>query len=510
MCKQIKGFRYSMTNPTICALMELRYVSTQIICLSVEVSLPSRRHGLVQLMIFDAGYPLEGDMAFRENAEPTTGKPNLKPRRLSLRERSCDGQQHGERLGEHPEMLVGAVSPIHPARSLAASAPGRHRANRVNVALLKRGGRPHPTHLGRWCPCPTPLDGGLRVSKPTIPRLIESEWRELAEEPEGHPLPALCISDRLQSRTIGYRQVGSSLRAADCMTTLKLGRALVIAEERQADAQAAVGSLERFINRWDDYEKTEEYDAELDSLKWRLEILFSAMIALLDVADLRIVADDFLKHAVSLRENLRRYEHSPYDPNDIGSPALFYCSRTLDVVKDLISEEAPESEQKRIILQRIIRNTPNLLFDRGIEPNNEAEVRSGIFDILKAAFPDMRREVPMPKPTKTYKMDMGSRDLAVGIEYKFATSESALKSEIGGVYEDMKGYDGDNNFRVFHSVFCCTGPFINESRVLAEYDLVSAKNWIPHVLHVIGGNLTPKPARPAKRTPKTEKLNAAS
>ena len=281
---------------------------------------------------------------------------------------------------------------------------------------------------------------------------------------------------------------------------LQLNRALAVAERRQAEAQAAMNSLEKFVGRYDNYWETMEYEAELDTLQWRMEMFFTSITLLLDVADLPIMANDFLKHAKIVRTEFKKYEHSSYEPGDIGSPSLYYCSRALETIREVAGEPLSGVEQKRDILENIIINTPNLLFDRGIEPNNEAEVRAGMFDILKAAFPDMKREVSMPKPTKTYKMDMGSSELGVGIEYKFATSEVALKAEIGEVYADMKGYAGDERYEHFHSVFCATGPFISQARILSEFALVEAKNWTPHVLHVVGGELTPRPTRRKPRT----------
>jgi hypothetical protein len=135
------------------------------------------------------------------------------------------------------------------------------------------------------------------------------------------------------------------------------------------------------------------------------------------------------------------------------------------------------------VFENILASTPKIVASGRLIPSNEAQVRNAVRKVLGFAFPDVVREVPIPKNLKTYKPDIGVRSLLAAAEYKYIDSKSEAKSALDGIYADMRGYSGSHEWRSFYAVLYLTGPFYTQKDVEAEFELVKADlSWKPLVV----------------------------
>ena len=111
---------------------------------------------------------------------------------------------------------------------------------------------------------------------------------------------------------------------------------------------------------------------------------------------------------------------------------------------------------------------------------------------LRLVFPDVIREPPIPKQTKTYHPDFGIDSIATAVEVKFADDKQKAKSAIGELYEDMKGYAA-SEFTFFIGLVYLTGAYLSQDQVNAEMKKVGTpKNWR---VYLVFGDGKPKPKR---------------
>jgi hypothetical protein len=135
------------------------------------------------------------------------------------------------------------------------------------------------------------------------------------------------------------------------------------------------------------------------------------------------------------------------------------------------------------VLRTILQNTGKLISQRGLRPSSEAQVRNAMLEVIRLGFEDAYKEVPIRKRFKTYKADIGIPSLRAVIEYKYVKSSDEMKACLDGIYADMKGYSGEDSWRIFYAVFYMTEPFFRQDEVEKEFALVTAElNWIPVVV----------------------------
>jgi hypothetical protein len=148
------------------------------------------------------------------------------------------------------------------------------------------------------------------------------------------------------------------------------------------------------------------------------------------------------------------------------------------------SESEFENTNSILLLEQILRGTPKMLFHREIQPTNEAEVRNEVYKNLIHVFPDTVREIPISKVSKIYKPDIGIKRIKSAIEYKFVTSESEAKTAIGGIFEDISGYEGSDDWTTFYAVIYMTDNFMTQDQVEAEFKLSKVPHhWKPIVVY---------------------------
>jgi hypothetical protein len=160
------------------------------------------------------------------------------------------------------------------------------------------------------------------------------------------------------------------------------------------------------------------------------------------------------------------------------------------VGEGLKSAEASELSK----LESILRRTGFLVRKRNVTPTSETDIREVIHDYLEGYFIDYTRTVAIPKPFKTFKPDGGVPSLKAAIEFKFATSREEVNKAISGVYEDMIGYSGSEDYKRYFSVLYQTDQFVPEDAYNASI-LRGPREWIPIIT-----------TAPGKRKPKKKEL----
>lgn len=149
------------------------------------------------------------------------------------------------------------------------------------------------------------------------------------------------------------------------------------------------------------------------------------------------------------------------------------------------------------VFRTILENSAQIIAEAGLKPQNEAKVRAAIVKVLKYGFRQVEKEIKTPKEFKTYQIDLGIRSLRAAAEYKFIDSEADAKAAMDGIYADMHGYGGTQDWSYFFAVLYQTKPFITQSKTDQEMQIVRAdRSWTAILVTGPGGR--------AKRAPKLD------
>jgi hypothetical protein len=232
-----------------------------------------------------------------------------------------------------------------------------------------------------------------------------------------------------------------------------------------------------------------ENDDEEEFNKRRLSNTLESIKLKLDFAHeylgLTRLSETFNKALAEYTGKYAELEFIPY-VDVFHSPVQAILTKHLNALTSHISIESEseyENTNSLILLEQILRGTPKILFDRKIEPHNEAEVRNEVYKILIHVFPDTVREIPIAKVSKTYKPDVGVKRLKSAVEYKFVDTETEAKTAIGGVFEDIQGYHGSEDWTTFYAVIYMTDNFMTQAQVEAEFKLSKVPHhWKPIVV----------------------------
>jgi REase_DpnII-MboI len=240
-------------------------------------------------------------------------------------------------------------------------------------------------------------------------------------------------------------------------------------------------SLMHFFNG--DYDLyNEEHDLTELQFRSELERLYISICALLESLNLISLLVQFKSDYAELaKKSITSLEFIPF-VGEMHSEVLGLFWKYHSTLSALLGEDTSKQiqEEQRQFFEGILNNTPKIVKDRGIEPSNEAEVRKCVYDLLIHVFPDAVRESSIIQNTKTYKPDLGVKSLKVAAEYKFADSEQEVKAAIGGLYEDMRGYSGSNDWTYFYAVVYMTDAFFTQQQIMAEFKHTKADaNWKP-------------------------------
>lgn len=205
----------------------------------------------------------------------------------------------------------------------------------------------------------------------------------------------------------------------------------------------------------------------------------------LEYLNLNVLLQDFNKTIDGFKIYHSELYYVPY----IGILSNSVLDQIQIYISALISQsifETGESklDEARDLLERILIGTPKIISDNNLEPNNEKDVRNAVYKLLIHVFPDTVREIPISKISKSYKPDIGIKKLKTAIEYKFADSAEEMKKCIGGIFEDIKGYEGSEDWKTFYAVIYQTDQFMMQSQIDEEFNLSKVgKNWKPILVY---------------------------
>jgi hypothetical protein len=226
---------------------------------------------------------------------------------------------------------------------------------------------------------------------------------------------------------------------------------------------------------------------EFNKLKLEGEIfeMHLKVIFALEYLGLTTLLEKFTGEFERYKDNLTTLNLVPYI-DILHSPVVSLIWHFKNVINCQFEDKKSDDvkmENDLSTLERMLRGTAKIIADRKVQPKNEADVQKEIYNILLHVFPDTVREIPIPKVVKTFKPDLGVKHLKCAIEYKFVDSEKEAKSCIGGIFEDMMGYEGTDDWKTFFAVIYMTDNYMTQDQIEAEFKLSKAKkNWKPIVV----------------------------
>ncbi len=151
-------------------------------------------------------------------------------------------------------------------------------------------------------------------------------------------------------------------------------------------------------------------------------------------------------------------------------------------------------------LESILKNTAYLVRKRQIVPQSEKDIQDVMHDYLEAFFADYTRKLAIAKPIKTFIPDGGVPALKAAIEFKFATSKEQVKQEVGGIYEDMVGYSGSNDWTKFYTVLYQSDEFVSETAFREAIIRGGRGVWIP-IIRTAPGKRKARKKKSSKKSP---------
>lgn len=266
-------------------------------------------------------------------------------------------------------------------------------------------------------------------------------------------------------------------------------------EEDLREARNLVSSLSEYFN-YPHSAKEFYFDEKKDFDETTLQFYIDRAILKLKFALEYLQLDNLHKDLIAGLSKYQTYhdefEHISY-VGVFTNPVVDIIQMYVDAIcSQLDPAETVKSkiEEENSLLERILLGTPKLISDSKIKPSNEAEIRNIVYKLLIHVFPDTVREIPISKISKVYKPDIGVRKLKAAIEYKFADSLSELKTCIGGIYEDVKGYAGSEDWTTFYAVIYQTDHFLTQSQVEEEFRLSGVEhNWKPILVYGKGARV---------------------
>jgi len=257
-----------------------------------------------------------------------------------------------------------------------------------------------------------------------------------------------------------------------------LASALVEIDAALERAQGAKNQLENAIYEADTYSTT-SYESPKDALALYLQEAKIRLDVVLDAMDLRGSQAQLgtrWKAFEDISEGLGKTTFHP-SVDWLESKPFDYLRTLVDSIHIFVTPSESLRDAEQVKLEQLLRDTSVLVKRRGIVPQSEADVQGVMHDYLSAYFPTYTSNVHVHGALKTFKPDGGVSSLKTAIEFKFAVNEQEVITALGGIFEDVSGYAGSDDWKVFYAVVYQAEPFVSESRFRAELDRASTKQW---------------------------------
>lgn len=215
---------------------------------------------------------------------------------------------------------------------------------------------------------------------------------------------------------------------------------------------------------------SEECEMEEIAIKSAMERINISFCTLIEALGLNSLLKNYQSDYAKLSKSRTKQEILPYT-GEWTNATMELFSRYYKTISSLLLSDDSEIkiEERKSQLEKILRNTPFIIKQWNIEPKNETEVKNCVYKTLIHSFPDLVKEIPISKETKTYKPDIGVKSLKSAIEYKFADNEEEVKTALGGIYEDIQGYSGSEDWTCFYAVIYMTDMFYTNEQIMSEF-----------------------------------------
>lgn len=250
--------------------------------------------------------------------------------------------------------------------------------------------------------------------------------------------------------------------------------------------RAALRAADKACGEYESYMYTSMTDHQAyheELLEAAIKSLHVMTAAALEALGMPRLLEKFEQGFASFKDDLTQIAFAGFT-SEMYSPPIEFAREYVQAIEavaglDITVDRATHDRSR---LEGLLAGTAKFINDRNIDPRNEAEVRYHMYSVLTLVFPDTIREFPVPKVIKSYKPDFGVPSLRAAIEYKFCDSEKEAKKAVAGIFEDIAGYEGTQDWEWFYAVIYMTKPFVTQDQVEADFaSAKTAKKWKPIV-----------------------------
>jgi hypothetical protein len=274
---------------------------------------------------------------------------------------------------------------------------------------------------------------------------------------------------------------------SDDLIKLELARLITEAEALEVKLVKHHTAFARWSSRNDSAITPDDLFDEADELNMPFEYLaksiYLATVCLLDHKRLHVYLNHFYQRfgAKSFDSRQATSEFTI----DLDEPWNSYNCFLRDIRQFLepLNVLQDKSRYLRLLgiqyLETILRGTGRLVHDSGKTPISEPQVYGIVRPFIQAVFPSaIGAKSNFLKIAKSYNPDILVPELFAAIEYKYATDENKLKTAIGQIADDAKGYTGDRDYKLFYAVFYVTSDFWGQERFTHAWnDMKFPENW---------------------------------
>ena len=238
-----------------------------------------------------------------------------------------------------------------------------------------------------------------------------------------------------------------------------LASALLEIDATLERAHGAKNQIEDDITLDDDY-STGGYEDPAEALGVILQEAKTRLSVLLDVMKLDATQSQLADQWKALEANPKGLGDTTFhhDVDWLESKPLEYLRNLVTSVRIFIEPSDSLRDAEQIKLEQLLRDTAVLVKKRNIVPKSEIEIQTVMHDYLGAYFPTYTSKVQVHGCLKNFKPDGGVSSLKAAIEFKFATKAAEVTTAFSGIFEDISGYSGSDDWKIFYAVVYQTEP----------------------------------------------------
>jgi hypothetical protein len=231
------------------------------------------------------------------------------------------------------------------------------------------------------------------------------------------------------------------------------------------------------IGEADNLSPDDEYHEWEEALEFYIDRAFRDVAILAERLKLPILAKGIAKARKKI-ERMREHHAHPEAPTHVSPP--------LQIARHYFESLSVMTQGREItglgVFENILQSAGKIMQARK-PPESETQISKALREVLGFAFPGQVRVSTIEKTLKSYKPDIGVITLMAAAETKFCVTKAEAAGAIDGIYADMKGYSGRDDWRSFYAVIYMTEAFYTQKDVDREFRLVNADfSWTPYVV----------------------------